>query len=639
MGEVQPMTISNRRSVIRNVILGCAAALLGGCTTAVVREPAAVAPAEPIAPVKVTPGDAFVFISGGGTPLSNNYSQYLQALGVNDGLRARFPSEAVWTFFGAGNRPDRAAVFGDTRRLLKEDSLLVESWLPGVLQGNRPARRAEIFAALKNEILPRVAHGGTLYLIVGDHGELSRGAVKESQITLWQMAPTAGAKGTGSWRTDTKEVLTVSELRAALTAGLGAGRVVFYLTCCHSGGFHHLDVPRSVPANPAWFSGFQPVECADWSAQVAPARMAGFTATTEDSLAAGCVPDPDPEKWRGQERHFPEALFGVDLMTGEKKGGALPSFAAAHEAAVLVNRTIDKPFSTAEMWLERYATLIETVVKDSPALTPKARAAAERYERIVEGEMTGVSDAKWLATERRYARFVEALTEQNFSSAVLLGGGTRAQLEAAIGTKPGNAGGSAARRRGAPDETKKLWTETIRPAWKAALQAGTVKGVPKEARAFELHLIGLEEKNPSRIFLPGDRSAVRNELFWQSSSAIPATADAKKAAVLGRWEAGRRAAVLAWARTATDEKVKAAAVKWAGPVRAAPAAAATSTALRATIPGFGQGERKEALQRALFYRRVLGAWAFLIAVDERGALERLAALQALEETPLPVVKS
>ena len=125
------------------------------------------------------------------------------------------------------------------------------------------------------------------------------------------------------------------------------------------------------------------------------------------------------------------------------------------------------------------------------------------------------------------------------------------------------------------------------------MQAGSVKGVPKEARAFELHLIGLEEKNPSRIFLPGDRTAVRNELFWQSSSAIPATADAKKAAVLGRWEAGRRAAVLAWARTATDEKVKAAAAKWAGPARAAPAASATSatsTAPRAAIPGLVQGE-------------------------------------------------
>lgn len=629
--------------VFRWVALGTVGAIfLGGCAAPAVRETAKGPSAAAVAPksaAPVAPGDAFVLISGGGTPLSNNYSQYLQARGVNDGLRARYPGAAVWTFFGAGNRPDRATVFGDTRRLLKEDGLLVESWLPGVLEGNRPATRAEIFAALRNEILPRVAHGGTLYLIVGDHGELSRGAVKESQITLWQMAQTAGAKGTGSWRTDAKEVLTVTELRAALAAGLGAGRVVFYFTCCHSGGFHHLDVPRSVPANPAWFTGLQPVECADWSAHVAPTRMTGFTATTEDSLAAGCVPDPDPEKWLGQERHFPEALFGVDLMTGAKKGAALPSFAAAHEAAVLVNRTIDKPSSTAEMWLERYATLIETVVKDSPALTPKARAAVERYGRIVEGETTGVSDAKWVATERRYARFVEALAEQNFASAVLLSGGTRAELEAAIGTKPGNAGGGGGRRRGAPDETKKLWTETIRPAWKAALKAGTVTGVPKDARAFELHLISLEEKNPSRIFLPGDRDAVRNELFWQSSSAIPATADATKAAVLGRWEAGRRAAVLAWARTATDEKVKAAAAKWAGPVRATPAAATTSTAPRAAIPGLVQGERKEALQRVLFYRRVLGAWAFLIAVDERGALERLAALQALEETPLPVVKS
>ena len=631
-----------KRGIGRIVIVIFLAVFFGGCAAPAVREPAGRLEKLAVAPksaVPVTPGDAFVVISGGGTPLSNNYSQYLQARGLNDGLRARFPGAAVWTFFGAGNRPDRAAVFGDTRRLLKENGLLVESWLPGVLEGNRPATRAEIFAALRNEILPRVATGGTLYLIVGDHGELSRGAVKESQITLWQMAQTAGAKGTGSWRSDAKEVLTVTELRAALAAGLGAGRVVFCFTCCHSGGFHHLDVPRSVPANPAWFSGFQPAECADWSAHVAPARMAGFTATTEDSLAAGCVPDPDPEKWRGQERHFPEALFGVDLMTGAKSGGALPSFAAAHEAAVLVNRTIDKPSSTAEMWLERYATLIEKVVKESPALTPKARAAVERFGRIVDGEAAGISEAKFLATEQRYARFGAALAEQNFASAVVLGGGTRAELEAAIALRPGNAGSGGGRRRGAPDETKKLWTETIRPAWKAALKAGTVTGVPKDARAFELHLIGLEEKNPSRIFLPGDRDAVRNELFWQSSSAIPATADAKKAAVLGRWEAGRRAAVLAWARTVTDEKVKAAAVKWAGSARPATATPTTATAPRVAIPGLVQGERKEALQRMLFYRRVLGAWAFLIAVDERGALERLAALEALEETPLPVVKS
>jgi hypothetical protein len=61
----------------------------------------------------------------------------------------------------------------------------------------------------------------------------------------------------------------------------------------------------------------------------------------------------------------------------------------------------------------------------------------------------------------------------------------------------------------------------------------------------------------------------------------------------------------------------------------------TAPAARASNVAPELGEKKEALQRALFYRRVLGAWAFLIAVDERGALERLAAWRALETSPLP----
>ena len=36
--------------------------------------------------------DAFVVLSGGGTPLSNNYSQYLQARALNDWLRERYLS-------------------------------------------------------------------------------------------------------------------------------------------------------------------------------------------------------------------------------------------------------------------------------------------------------------------------------------------------------------------------------------------------------------------------------------------------------------------------------------------------------------------------------------------------------------------
>jgi hypothetical protein len=402
--------------------------------------------------------------------------------------------------------------------------------------------------------------------------------------------------------------------------------VVFCFTCCHSGGFHHLDVPRSAPANPAWFRGLQPMECADWSETVAPARIAGFTATTEDSLAAGCNPDPDPEKWLGYERHFPEALTGIDLMTGERLGGERTSFAATHEAATLVDRTIDKPYSTSEAWLERYATLIETVLAESPALTPTVRAQVERYRRLVDGAAPEVNDPAWVGAQRQMERFVAALAEQNPTSATLLRSGSRAELEAAIGPVAGNAGGR--RRTGGAENVRKLWTETIRPAWKAALEAKRVAGVPEAARVFELELIALEEKTPTRIFLPGDRDAVRNELFWRSGYSSLDPKNQAKAATVARWEAGRRAAVLAWARTAADDKVRAAAVTWGGPVRPA-------TSQRPADDGPPRAARKEALQRALFYRRVQAAWAFLLAVDERGALERLTALRALEAMPLP----
>ena len=45
--------------------------------------------------------------------------------------------------------------------------------------------------------------------------------------------------------------------------------------------------------------------------------------------------------------------------------------------------------------------------------------------------------------------------------------------------------------------------------------------------------------------------------------------------------------------------------------------------------------RKTAAERVLFYRRTLAAWAFLLAVDERPALVRIAELTALERTALP----
>ena len=156
----------------------------------------------------------------------------------------------------------------------------------------------------------------------GDHGTLAKQEPKESVVTMWQLEPTAAR----SWRTNPAEELSVTDLRTALDAGLGEGRVVFCMTQCHSGGFHFLGVPREVWPDAAWFR--EPV--AQWrqlTQSMPPPAAAGFTAVDEASLAAGCDPDPDPDKWAGYERFVPEALLGLGLFDGQRLGPGLPSYA------------------------------------------------------------------------------------------------------------------------------------------------------------------------------------------------------------------------------------------------------------------------------------------------------------------------
>ncbi|HRI83441.1 MAG TPA: hypothetical protein PLF88_13440, partial [Opitutaceae bacterium] len=40
--------------------------------------------------------DAYVLISGGGTPLNNNYSQYLQARAIAAFFEQNYPKEQTW---------------------------------------------------------------------------------------------------------------------------------------------------------------------------------------------------------------------------------------------------------------------------------------------------------------------------------------------------------------------------------------------------------------------------------------------------------------------------------------------------------------------------------------------------------------
>ena len=89
--------------------------MLGGC----------VAPEAPSLEPRGAARDVYVLISGGGTPLSNNYSQYLQAKAFADAFARSQPANATWVFFGIGNRDDAPPVLADVRRVVKRDGVLV----------------------------------------------------------------------------------------------------------------------------------------------------------------------------------------------------------------------------------------------------------------------------------------------------------------------------------------------------------------------------------------------------------------------------------------------------------------------------------------------------------------------------------
>src|SRR4030095_13905035 len=143
----------------------------------------------------------------------------------------------------------------------------------------------------------------------------------ESKIDLWGLE--RDAKEERGWRSDRDASLTVTDLRRAMASGIGKGRVIFCMTQCHSGGFHYLAMPREMTANPKWFTT-APGWLAPKRERTEFPRVAGFTATDERSLAAGCQPDPDPQNWAGYERFIPERLFGINMFTLERTQKGVP---------------------------------------------------------------------------------------------------------------------------------------------------------------------------------------------------------------------------------------------------------------------------------------------------------------------------
>jgi hypothetical protein len=587
--------------------------------------------------------DAFVLISGGDSPFENNYSQYLQARAVATSFERNYPLDSVWIFFGAGNIQGEPPVFGDVRHKVQRDGLTLDSWLPGSLNRNRPAKREVILRAFREEILPAVADGGTLYLFVGDHGERPRGEGRESLINLWTLE--RDPQSERRWRSNDKETLGVTELRRTLVQGLGKGRVVFCMTQCHAGGFHYLGVPRAMTPNPKWFTMVP-----DWAApkeQTAFPQVAGFAACDEFSPAAGCDPAPNADEWAGYERFVPERLFGIDMFTMAPAGEPLHSFAEAHVSATLVDRTIDNPYSTSEQYLERWANLVETRLSKEPNVTAKVKKAVAAYQRTVDGAMPKGSDQAFRERQTLFRRFIEKLIDQNPGVKELLRTGTRKDLEEAIDPKsraqdqdaprqPTAQQQRQGRRRGggASPEMRKLWNETVRPAWAAVVESNQATNVLGGALDFEKYLLGQEAEGRDYFFARRGGS-LQEEVFWHSGYSDPRTVDLEKAEAVARWGVERRKKILAWAKSEDDNALRDAAEKL---LQSRPQRRPNPPPENPSHISPEPVSEETAAERTLFYRRVLAAWEFLLAVNERPALVRLRDLTELERTALPPPK-
>jgi hypothetical protein len=476
---------------------------------------------------------------------------------------------------------------------------------------------------LRKEILPAVANGGTLYLFVGDHGSRSTGRNPESIIVLWGMYRDDLSEH--GWTESDHESLGVSELRRLLAADIGRGRVVFCMTQCHAGGFHYLGMPRDMTPEATWFTTVP-----GWAKRKTPVislRAAGFAATDEFSLASGCDPSPDPEMWSGYERYLPEHLLGMNLFTSERNGDGLRSFAEAHAAATLVDRTIDKPRSTSEQYLERWATLIETRLARESELTPALKQAVDNYRLAVNGRKPNAANAAFQERQALFQNFIGKLASQNDAEFLL--SGTRTELETAakqqstmsmddpVVTPP-------------TSRTRRLWNRRVRPAWKAAVEANQATVLPAAAAEFETFLLDQEDRGVDYFF--GDGDDLRNDVFWQAGYGKPQSMNPGRAEAIALWAQQRNQKILDWAKTKGADSVRNAADRLSQLI------AEPESSSAAMDKGDRVQMKATAAERTLFYRRVLAAWEFLLAVDDRPALAKLRELTELERTPLPVAK-
>jgi hypothetical protein len=544
--------------------------------------------------------DQILVLSGGAAPMANHYSQYLQTKTLTENLKTQFPRTEITTMFGAGNIEGQKPVLADVHRATKgSNGLSVETQIPGFIAKNRPATHAEVAKYFSEPSRAQMSKSETLFMFIGDHGMpnvLSDGSsdssFNDNCINLWGFTADLASERyqIGDMR---EQCLSKTQLKSYLDKKVPAGRVVYAMSQCYSGGFHKMSVttPGGYPS--------------------AENRVCGFTAITEDTTASGCTADVDGPGYQGYERSFTEQLTGIDVVSGRKLRAPKPAVLDAHRAAALEDKAKDIPLSTSDFFLWKWALALESGVR------PRAGSlTASQAHDVVESSALGRDSLQDPAYKSKET-FVSAMTKvfaQLYpqESAKLQGSladlrelegnfASKLQLEEIQLSRLGNTLANA--------------EAALLQKWNAQVRSGTSNLNAVDTR-LELNFFGALDQQYG--YGAADQTALLN------LSVISITRP-QDAAALSAYKAKRTKLALEWALSSGDPRLASLAKNIAN-VR-------SQYDRGSEIYGDLQSAQGHA-RRLLIYRQGLGAWQALAKMQDTKALAELRGLLDCESASL-----
>ncbi len=288
------------------------------------------------------PKQVTLVLSGGRNPAGNNYSQYLQTRRVSDFLKNRKGVEAS-TLFGSGlNETSSPSAAPD---VIKRDTFEGDpTFIPGIIRENQPATREKVEQFFGEKLASRRwQNGDRFFLFVSDHGNRNVYNPMDIQVEEKKMVPAYRDNIIALWDPEQtlypeKGTLSVSDLKGLLKKSIPDNvPMAFVMTQCFSGGFHMLGYSLDEKGIPK-----------------KEGNICGFTAITQDTIAAGCTSFVSEHRYDGYERRIVEAITGVSVMDGRRLGSPTTDISQAHTIAMLNDNTKDVPLRTSEAYVLQY---------------------------------------------------------------------------------------------------------------------------------------------------------------------------------------------------------------------------------------------------------------------------------------------